>query len=954
MKKNKQQILETLWKTFNLLRSFLNPLEILSVLLLILAYKRVEELSAEFDNIAEEEGHYSENIHANLTNLYLHKPSEKSLREISASSTNIFREISNRLKILYAESKEVNIAVDIIDIVRYSEKVPLPVQVEVVSHLSSLDLSRASIDLIDINDIMLSFFDQFAENYSQQIGIAHIPPSLRKLAIKILNPHPDESIHFPACGGADMIFETINLYYREENVLQANSSLGSPLLYVFDEPIRCDEKNKNILALVILRLALCGQLRNVNINLDDYLTTSYEVKKYEIPDDIYSKLNMDRWTSGIEDNVFSDRLKYIFDNSQDNPRLSEFKNMLVNLISKISDVKFISPPFNTQLPHGISSDIVFEDTEVKIPLYHGELLYLVLGIEQLREKGRLGIVLPESFLLSEKLAKFRKVIVDSDYIEAIVLLPDSLFAHTSIRTVFVLINKNKVQNRKGKIAFFELKGQKHNRLKIVTDQEIENLAKLLHKADEKLLDISASLEEIQKRHYILVPDRYIGDFHLELKQLIDKGAAATLEELCQIHRGRSRNPVRDENGLPFITTKDLAKDISQPYLDIYGVSKAIPEANTYVIDRKCILVSLIGDALKPTMYDPDQSEMNEGEFNRTKDRGILIGHNIAAIFSDETKVDFEYIYYHLYSPSIRKQFDYFTAGTEIPHISLSDLRSLVIPVLKSPEEQKLFVEQQKSALFEAANAKLQALKLRLKMPIYRQEAQEKAIGELEHIIRPMLYGVKSSVETLADFLEEKNMLVEVAAKNKKNVDITVFQLLDKAIGNLAATAEVLENPKDYLVIDIKEEDYQDVDICKYFKDKIIELNSGKPFKIQVDCKVRDRITIHKKYFPVVINNLIENAEKHAFDETIKNPKLIFNIAEDATHLIIDYFNNGKPFDMDIKDFAAMRIKGRESKGKGLGGYQIKKYIEAHGGVFRIIKDNHPLHFNIKIPKRRQP
>jgi sensor histidine kinase regulating citrate/malate metabolism len=104
---------------------------------------------------------------------------------------------------------------------------------------------------------------------------------------------------------------------------------------------------------------------------------------------------------------------------------------------------------------------------------------------------------------------------------------------------------------------------------------------------------------------------------------------------------------------------------------------------------------------------------------------------------------------------------------------------------------------------------------------------------------------------------------------------------------------------------------------------------------------------------VAINNLIRNAEVHAFPESLQGAELNFIIRESRKKIIIDYTNNGKPFPENLAagDFLSFGRKSMESPGEGLGGAWVGKVIEAHHGTFKIIRDENPLHFRITLPKK---
>ena len=223
------------------------------------------------------------------------------------------------------------------------------------------------------------------------------------------------------------------------------------------------------------------------------------------------------------------------------------------------------------------------------------------------------------------------------------------------------------------------------------------------------------MEEIKQNNYDLSTSQYIGAFSGEVKKLKENKTGSPLGDICEIIRGRSRKPHEDKDGLPFVTTKDLAVDVTRPSIDFNKVFLGQPTSERYIFRQKCILVSLVGNNLKPTIFDPKLSDKVEADEYDKKYSEILLGHNIAAIVPNEEIVDFEYLFYQLYSPIVKKQHESRLRSIGIPNISIQSLKTTVIPILKSLEDQRAFIKQYKVSLLEAENAKYEALKERLKV-----------------------------------------------------------------------------------------------------------------------------------------------------------------------------------------------------------------------------------------------
>jgi len=234
----------------------------------------------------------------------------------------------------------------------------------------------------------------------------------------------------------------------------------------------------------------------------------------------------------------------------------------------------------------------------------------------------------------------------------------------------------------------------------------------------------------------------------------------------------------------------------------------------------------------------------------------------------------------------------------------------------------------------------------------KQEAEFSILRHLNHNVKPNLQIVKSPLNAVIDFLEENGLSGKVLAKRLDGSDETVGEALQKSITGLNRINDILDHTRKLVTQQIAREEFHEQRIIGLFEEEIIPLHSG---KIRINVSGDDQLTVvlHKESFIEAINNLIRNAEVHAFPESLQSAELNFVIRENRKNIIIDYTNNGRPFpaNLDAGGFLSFGRKSDESPGEGLGGAWIGEVIEAHHGTFEIIRDDNPLHFRITLPKR---
>jgi type I restriction enzyme M protein len=134
----------------------------------------------------------------------------------------------------------------------------------------------------------------------------------------------------------------------------------------------------------------------------------------------------------------------------------------------------------------------------------GSLLFLQHMISKMESKGsRIGVVFNGSPLFSGDSgsgeSNIRKWIIENDWLECIVQLPDSLFFNTGITTYIWIVNNKKKPNRKGKVQlidssnlFKQMKKSLGSKRKEISDEQREKILKTY--IDFKDSDISKIFE----------------------------------------------------------------------------------------------------------------------------------------------------------------------------------------------------------------------------------------------------------------------------------------------------------------------------------------------------------------------------------------------------------------------------------------------------------------------------
>ncbi|WP_313599274.1 type I restriction-modification system subunit M [Epilithonimonas vandammei] len=203
-----------------------------------------------------------------------------------------------------------------------------------------------------------------------------------------------------------------------------------------------------------------------------------------------------------------------------------------------ADYIMANPPFNLKdwrAENELTTDPRWAGYEVP-PKSNANYAWILNMISKLSQNGVAGFILANGALSGGgEEYKIRKQIIENDLVEAVVILPRAMFYSTDISVTLWILNRNKnertfevndgvkkYRDRKGEVLFMDLrqKGEPFEKKYIqFGEEEITAIATHYHnwqQQDWKVTyhDIpeysySASLEDIRKKDYSLVPSKYI-------------------------------------------------------------------------------------------------------------------------------------------------------------------------------------------------------------------------------------------------------------------------------------------------------------------------------------------------------------------------------------------------------------------------------------------------------------
>ncbi len=321
---------------------------------------------------------------------------------------------------------------------------------DLLSHFSRYRLRNEDFERPDLLGTAYEYLiKMFADSAGKKGGEFYTPSEVVQLLVSLLKPHAGMRIYDPTAGSGGMLVQT-------RNHLASNGENPSNLS-LFGQ-----EMNLNTWAICKMNMFLHG-VYSADIRKGDTLGDPQHTQDGEL---------------------------MTFDRVIANPPFS---------LKKWGKEEADSDSYG-RFPYGTP------------PKDAGDLAFVQHMIASLNAEGMMGVVMPHGVLFRGSSEKaIRQGILNDDLLEAVVGLPAALFYGTGIPACLLIINKNKPEERKGKVLFINTEleyeeGKNQNKLR---QQDIEKIVQTFDNyADIKRYSKVVTLAEIAENDYNLNIRRY--------------------------------------------------------------------------------------------------------------------------------------------------------------------------------------------------------------------------------------------------------------------------------------------------------------------------------------------------------------------------------------------------------------------------------------------------------------
>jgi type I restriction enzyme M protein len=563
-----------------------------------------------------------------------------------------------------------------------------------------------------------------------------------------------------------------------------------------------------------------------------------------------------------------------------------------------------NPPLNLRLK---PSDIDFLDSEYAYARNANSLI-ISKCFDMLDDDGKMVFVMSSGFLFSnaKKDINLKKELVDNGHVEKVIALPERIFNFTSIGVNIIVLNK--VSNTERKIDFIDASDKfklGDGKINILDNDAIFKL----FDSDKNSKKGTVHINEISKNGYNLSVNRYVfEDLNLSV------GEAHNLVRLKDLVTPLPRTTETVDGDVKFVRIRDLSNSPLESIKSFKDIEIKNSTIRISPLLDNSLLLATTWKSLKPTVY---------------KKQGENIYYDSNSIFActvDESKVDLDYLILELNKDYIQKQLEQRSIGTSISRINRKDLLQIevVVPDRSTQEKRKLDF---KESVIKEHQEKFETLKKQLGVDI----ADENSF--LRHKISGTLKNIRGSYNKLKDIIDNqisKDLPEVYEYKLSPKLTTNLGDYLSRLDRDIKSVHRAVKNVGlELTMLDIK---LETMNFIKFIEDYVEEVKSRPHINFLIDLDIDEEALKDNKIKEVnfrgdkeilyqVFDNIIENAERHAFyesgkDENRINVLLLYDFEE--LNVQLDFANNGKPLPEDYSHEAFTRKGSTAGKNAGNG------------------------------------
>lgn len=295
-------------------------------------------------------------------------------------------------------------------------------------------------------------------------------------------------------------------------------------------------------------------------------------------------------------------------------------------------------------------------------------------ISSLNDNGKGAVLLPIGALFRGGIEeRVRRGIINEDLIETIIKIPEGVIFNTGIITCWVIFNKNKDKNRRGKIQFIDLSNYTESvdrRNKTISSEGVFKAVDSYNKFEENEISFIIDIDKIEKQNYDLDAFNYIQNEKL-IKNISSNINMIEFNKIAQIRRGVQVN----KGKLDALNTGENRTHYLISIGNINDGKIVVNEADKIQIEQKWqgvyevkqgdLLVTSKGSQFKVAIVEEDMK--------------AIVSANLFIVRVYKEKYIAEVLKYYLESEVGKSLIQGIIKGTAIKSIAHKDLEKFLVP-----------------------------------------------------------------------------------------------------------------------------------------------------------------------------------------------------------------------------------------------------------------------------------
>ena len=488
------QLESFLWKSADILRGKIDSSDYKKYIFGLLFYKRMSDVWGEEYNAVMKE-YEDEDIARADYNHRFQVPKDCRWEKVTEQAENIGQKLNDIFdKLANANSPKLDKIFEDLDFAN-KDRFPNETLQRLINHFSQYNFGNTYISSDLLGDAYEYLIKQFAADAGKKGGEFYTPREVEKVIMGILKPHQKDHIYDPTVGSGGFLLEAYDYLKSKSGEKIAKT------LYLYGQ-----EQNLATFAIAKINMFLHG-LDSADIRRGDTLA---------------------------------------------NP---QFLNQQGNL--QTFDIVVANPPYSIKDWDYVAFKNKFGrlDNYDAPPDKNADYAFVLHIIKSMNQNGRAGIVLPHGVLFRGGAeGRIREQILKNDLIEVIIALPSKLFYGTGIPAAIVILNRNKLEEKKGKILIIDaekdfLEGKNQN---VLRPQDISRIVKTCN-----------SFENVEKYSRIIsLKDVEENGYNLSVRQYLD---SSDQEEIIDIKSVWNEIKKVEKN-------RDLTNDKVEKYLKELGIN----------------------------------------------------------------------------------------------------------------------------------------------------------------------------------------------------------------------------------------------------------------------------------------------------------------------------------------------------------------------------------------------